>query len=42
MLGFDEDIKLISTYGKVLGNISLNKYEITLGVDVEIEMVSLD
>ena len=41
VLGYDEVIKLVSTDGKVIGNILVNVDGITLVIDVEIEMGSL-
>ena len=41
-IGSDEGIKLVSTGGKVFVTILVNVDRITLGIDVEIEMGSLD
>ena len=42
LFGSDEGIQMGSTYGKVLGTILGNVDGITLGIDVETELCSLD
>ena len=42
MIGSNKEIKLGSTYGKVIGTILGNVDGITLGLQVKIELVSLD
>ena len=41
VLGSHEVIKMVLSDGKVLGTILGNLYEITIGIDVETELVSL-
>ena len=42
VLGYNEVIKLVSSYGKVISNILGNVEGIVLGIDVGTELVSLD
>ena len=42
MPGSDEGIKLGLSYGKVLGAIVKNSYEVTIGLDVGTDLGSLD
>ena len=42
VVGSDEGIKLVLSYGNVIGTILINLYGIILGIDVGTELVSLD